>query len=156
MRSRFKTTSSQETVQLGEKLGLCLLPHDVIVLSGELGCGKTWFTKGIASGIGVPSSEVITSPSFSLMNQYEGRCSLFHMDVYRLETLQEFLDTGLDEYFEEMGIVVMEWGDKWPEILPEHRLVVKFSILGEENRELRIQGDHFRVKEILKRLTERV
>ena len=90
------------------------------------------------------------------MNQYEGRYPLFHMDVYRLETLQEFLDTGLDEYFEEMGIVVMEWGDKWPEILPEHRLVVKFSILGEENRELRIQGEHFRVKEILKRLTERV
>jgi tRNA threonylcarbamoyladenosine biosynthesis protein TsaE len=148
----FKTESPEETVQLGRKLGRLLEMGDLVVLSGALGCGKTWFTKGIALGMGVSPREVVTSPSFALMNEYEGDCRLFHMDVYRLETHGDFLDTGLDECFDDRGIVVMEWGDKWPEILPECRLNVVFSILGEESRELLMIGEHARVIEILKDL----
>ena len=118
-----------------------------MVLAGELGCGKTWFTKGIALGVGV--NEVVTSPSFALMNPYEGRCTLFHMDVYRLESGEDFLDTGLDECFDDRGIVVMEWGDKWPEILPDRRLTVAFSILGEQWRELVMTGSHPGMIELL-------
>ncbi|MCF8127799.1 MAG: tRNA (adenosine(37)-N6)-threonylcarbamoyltransferase complex ATPase subunit type 1 TsaE [Deltaproteobacteria bacterium] len=145
---RYRTESPEETVLLGRRLGRLLQPGDLVVLAGELGCGKTWFTKGIALGVGVLPHEVVTSPSFALMNEYEGRITLFHMDVYRLEKLQDFLDTGLDECFDGRGIVVMEWGDRWPEILPERRLNVGFSILGEQTRELEMTGEHPRTNEI--------
>ena len=148
-RVRYRTESPEETVGLGATLGRLLQAGDLIVLAGELGCGKTWFTKGIALGVGVSPHEVVTSPSFALMNEYEGSCTLFHMDVYRLETHGDFLDTGLDECFDGRGIVVMEWGDKWPEILPECRLNVVFSILGEQSRELLMTGESPRTIEIL-------
>ena len=148
-RLRCRTESPEETVQLGQKLGRLLTRGDLVVLAGELGCGKTWFTKGIALGVGVSPREVVTSPSFALMNEYEGNCSLFHMDVYRLETRSTFLDTGLDECFDGRGIAVMEWGDKWPEILPACRLKVAFSILGEQSRELLLTGEHPRIIETL-------
>ncbi len=148
----YRTESPEETVQLGQTLGRLLEMGDLVVLAGELGCGKTWFTKGIALGVGVSPREVVTSPSFALMNEYEGDCRLFHMDVYRLETPGTFLDTGLDECFDGRGIVVMEWGDKWPEILPERCLNVGFSIVGEASRELLMTGEHPRVIEILEGL----
>jgi len=146
---RYRTESPEETVLLGRNLGQILQPGDLVILAGELGCGKTWFTKGIALGLGVPAHEVVTSPSFALMNEYEGQSTLFHMDVYRLENVQDFLDTGLDECFDGRGVVVMEWGDRWPEILPERRLNVVFSILGEKSRELVMTGEHPRTNEIL-------
>jgi len=148
----YRTESPEETVKLGQTLGRLLEMGDLVVLAGELGCGKTWFTKGIALGVGVSPREVVTSPSFALMNEYEGDCRLFHMDVYRLETPGTFLDTGLDECFDGRGIVVMEWGDKWPEILPERRLNVAFSIMGEDSRELLMTGEHPRAIEILAEL----
>ena len=148
----YRTESPEETVKLGQTLGRLLEMGDLVVLAGELGCGKTWFTKGIALGVGVSPREVVTSPSFALMNEYEGDCRLFHMDVYRLETPGTFLDTGLDECFDGRGIVVMEWGDKWSEILPERRLNVAFSIMGEDSRELLMTGEHPRAIEILEEL----
>ena len=146
---RCRTESPEETVLLGRKLGRLLQPGDLVVLAGELGCGKTWFTKGIALGMSVSPNEVVTSPSFALMNAYEGRSTLFHMDVYRLENAQDFLDTGLDECFDGRGVVVMEWGDRWPEILPALCLTVGFSILGEQSRELVMTGEHPRINEIV-------
>jgi len=146
-RLRYRTKSPEETVGLGQALGRRLQGGDLVVLAGDLGCGKTWFAKGIALGLGV--SEVVTSPSFALMNAYEGLRTLFHMDVYRLETIQDFLDTGLDECFDGDGVVVIEWGDKWPEILPACHLKVAFSILGEQSRELVMTGGNPRVIEIL-------
>ncbi len=145
----YRTRSPEETVALGQKLGRLLQKGDLVALAGELGCGKTWFTKGIALGVGVSPRTVVTSPSFALMNEYQGETTLFHMDVYRLETDEDFLATGLDECFDGGGVVVMEWGDKWPDILPDCRLNVAFSILGEQSRELRMTGNHFRVIEIL-------
>ena len=145
----YRTESAEETVALGQKLGRLLIEGDLVVLAGELGCGKTWFTKGIALGVGVSPDAVVTSPSFALMNEYQGKSTLFHMDVYRLENHGDFLDTGLDECFDGSGIVVMEWGDKWPEILPDCRLNVAFSILGGQSRELLMTGGHPRVIEIL-------
>jgi len=151
---RYRTESSEQTIGLGRKLGQLLQGGDLIVLTGELGCGKTWFTKGIALGLGI--TEVVTSPSFALMNTYEGVNTLFHMDVYRLEALEDFLDTGLDECFEGEGVVVMEWGDKWPEILPARRLNVAFKILGEQSRELVMTGEHPRMLEVLRALKQDV
>ncbi len=145
----YNTTSDQDTIRLGRKLGAVLKKGDVIALKGALGSGKTWFTKGIALGLGISPDAIITSPSFSLINEYEGRCTFFHMDVYRLENLSDFLSAGLDEYFYQDGVVAMEWADRWPEILPEGRLNVAVSILDEQSRKVTLFGYHQRAIEIL-------
>lgn len=148
---RFQTSSGQETINLGRKLGSLLKDGDVIALGGELGSGKTWFTKGIAVGLEVAEETVVTSPSFSLVNEYSGRCPLLHMDVYRLEGASDFLSAGLEEYFYGNGVVVMEWADRWPSILPEWRLEIKFEIVDDKTRMLTFSGNHPRAIEILKR-----
>ena len=151
----YRTESSEETVALGQKLGQALQGGDLIVLAGDLGCGKTWFSKGIALGLGI--TEVVTSPSFALMNTYEGvKYTLFHLDVYRLEAPEDFLDAGLDECFEGGGVVVMEWGDKWPEILPGCRLKVALKIVGEQSREVVMTGEHPRMLQVLADLEQDV
>lgn len=145
----YESASDQETVSLGRKLGEALKASDVIALIGELGSGKTCFAKGLALGLGVSPDTIITSPSFSLINEYEGRHTLYHMDVYRLETVSEFMSAGLDEYFYQDGVVAMEWADRWPEILPDWRLAVRFVILGDDLRKIAFSGHHPRTIEIL-------
>jgi len=147
-----RTSSAEETIRLGQRLGARLHEGDVVALAGELGSGKTWFTKGLALGLGVPTDEVVTSPSFALMNAYEGRCMLFHIDVYRLEALSDFLDAGLDEYLHGNAVAVMEWADRWPEILPERHLKVRIAIVNEHSREIRLSGRHPEAVKILREL----
>ncbi len=151
-RLRYQTSSDQETINLGRELGHLLREGDVIAMSGGLGGGKTWFTKGLATGLAVPEASVITSPSFALVNEYRGRCLLFHMDLYRLEEVSDFFSAGLDEYLYKDGVVVMEWADRWPGILPEWRLEVRFEIVGDQTRVITFSGDHPRAIEILKGL----
>ena len=127
----YSTVSDDETVNLGRKLGASLGEGDVIALVGELGSGKTWFTKGIGLGLDISSDTIITSPSFSLVNEYEGRYTFFHMDGYRLESLSDFLSAGLDEYLHQDGVVALEWADRWPEILPDWNLKVEIVIVDE-------------------------
>jgi tRNA threonylcarbamoyladenosine biosynthesis protein TsaE len=148
----YHTSSAGETVDLGRQLGGFLKKGDVISLAGELGSGKTWFTKGVGLGLGIARNMIITSPSFSLVNEYEGRYTLFHLDAYRLESLADFLAAGLDEYFYQDGVVVMEWADLWPEILPEHRLKVEFVITDECSRKITMSGYDPRAVEILKKM----
>ncbi len=132
------SSSEKETVSIGEGLSRLLKPGDIVALVGDLGSGKTYFTKGIAMGFGI-SPDIVTSPSFTLVNEYEGKIKLFHIDAYRLEK-EDFLLTGLDEYFYEDGITVMEWADKWPELLPEDTIWVEFEILDENKRKITIRG----------------
>ena len=146
----FHTASGGETVELGQRLGKALKSGDVVALAGELGSGKTWFTKGIALGLEVPSNTVVTSPSFSLINEYQGRCPLFHMDAYRLEQVSDFFSVGLEEYFYQGGVVVLEWADRWPEILPDWKLQVDFLIRDADSRTITLGGNHPRVEEILR------
>ncbi len=153
---KYTTHSDQKTIRLGEKLGLCLKNGDFVALAGELGSGKTWFTKGLALGLGVSPSTVITSPSFALVNEYQGRIPFFHMDVYRLEELSAFLSTGLEEYFHEEGVVAMEWSERWPEILPAARVCVRILILDGTRREITLSGSHPHAVEILGELEKKV
>ncbi len=145
----YTTISAEETVKLGSRLGAVLRENDVIALVGELGTGKTWFTKGIGLGLGIPPDVVITSPSFSLVNEYEGRYIFFHMDGYRLESLYDFLSAGLDEYLHQDAVVAMEWADRWPEILPEWNVTVEIVLIDEQTREITLSGHHPRAFEIL-------
>lgn len=149
---KYSSGSDLETIGLGRKLGALLSEGDVVALVGELGSGKTWFTKGLALGVGVSPDTVITSPTFALVNEYSGRHTFYHMDLYRLESLSEFLSAGLEEYLHSGGVVAVEWADQWPEILPERRVRVKFVILDEHLREITLSGRHPRAVEIIESL----
>lgn len=118
----------EEMVALGEKLADDLVAGMVIALCGGLGAGKTHFTKGIASGLGCGGE--VTSPTFSLAHEYGGgRLPLFHFDFYRMDSEQEVLRIGWDEYIDENGIIVVEWPDKFPNLLPKNTIWLKFATL---------------------------
>lgn len=135
---KYLTNSDIETVDTGKKLGALLSGGDVVALSGPLGSGKTWFSKGIGLGLDVDPGEVIVSPSFSLVNEYRGRHILYHLDFYRLDSLSDIISIGIDEYFNEESVVVIEWADRCKEILPDGFIEVNIDILGENERSIEI------------------
>jgi tRNA threonylcarbamoyladenosine biosynthesis protein TsaE len=144
-----QSESDERTTALGRILGALLRRGDVVGLVGELGSGKTWFTKGIARGLGIPPGVVVTSPTFALVNEYEGVITLYHMDIYRLENEGEFISAGLEEYLYGKGVAVVEWADRWPGILPEHGIRVRFGILDDRHREITLSGRHPRAEEMI-------
>lgn len=115
-----KTLSAAETRNLGALLGGLLQPGDVISLNGDLGAGKTCFAGGVARGLGI--DERITSPTFTLINEYDGRLPLYHLDVYRLESPEELEDLGYEEYFYGTGVTLIEWAEQVEQYLPAERL----------------------------------
>jgi len=113
-----KISSEKEAAEFGKRLGKTLESGDVLALVGELGTGKTTLTKAIAAGLDI--SETVTSPTFTIVKEYNsGRLPLFHFDVYRLENGGELIEIGGEEYFDAGGICVIEWADKIAEILPD-------------------------------------
>jgi tRNA threonylcarbamoyladenosine biosynthesis protein TsaE len=121
---------------LAERLGLSLHSGDVVALFGELGSGKTVFAQGLAQGLRVPSSFCITSPTFSIVNEYPGTTPFYHVDLYRLRGVEEFAELGLDEIFSGDGVVAIEWPECLGSDLPDERLEVHFRFAGEESRYL--------------------
>lgn len=115
----------KETSEFGIKLGSLLKSGDVVCLNGELGAGKTTLTKSIGLGLGV--DDYITSPTFSLINEYEGRVPVYHFDVYRLENVEELYDLGFDEYFYGKGISIIEWANRIEKFLPDERIVLNIE-----------------------------
>ena len=150
---KYLSNSDIETVDIGKRLGLILSRGDVVALSGVLGSGKTWFTKGIGLGVGVDPDEVIVSPSFSIVNEYEGRCLLYHMDLYRLDSYSDIISAGLDDYFNDQSVVVVEWPERCPDMLPSGYINVRIEILGENERSLEINSDD---PDFLKKLTDSI
>ncbi len=144
---KYSSGSDKETVELGKRLGTILTAGDAVALIGKLGSGKTWFTKGIALGFDVDSREVITSPSFSIVNEYKGRCTLYHMDLYRLENWSDMLSIGLEDYFKDESVVIVEWADRCMDIMPEKRIDVRFDILDGNRRSISIEAEHPRTAE---------
>lgn len=147
--AKFRSNSPQETISLGKRIGLCLQEGDVVGLAGELGTGKTWFTKGIALGLGVASADEVTSPSFTLVNIYDGKMPIYHIDAYRLKEVSDFISAGLEEYFYMDGVAVVEWADRWPQMLPPHCLYVFITFAGGESRDIVLKGAHPRPDEII-------
>jgi len=134
---KFTCSNPGETLVLGEKLGRLLQPGDVILLTGDLGAGKTWFAKGVAKGLEV--AEHVSSPTFTIINEYQGRLPFYHLDVYRLSDPDEAYDLGLEEYFYGQGVTLVEWPQRIEEFLPEEFLAVIIRVIGEEQRELVIE-----------------
>ena len=145
----FVTVSDQETIRLGRRLGSVLSKGDVVGLVGALGSGKTWFTKGIALGLGVSPKNVVTSPSFTLVNEYDGEVPFYHIDIYRLGSLSDFLSAGLEEFLHQGGVCAMEWAERWPEILPENKINVELVIVDDHRREITLSGNHPRAEKII-------
>ncbi len=131
------TESEEETIRAGQTLAATLQNGDLVVLTGPLGAGKTCFIKGIALGLGVKEEE-IKSPSFTLINEYYGARPLFHFDLYRMKSVSELYQIGWDDYLLRDGIVVVEWGEKAEEFLPEDRIEVAIEIISENERRLSI------------------
>jgi tRNA threonylcarbamoyladenosine biosynthesis protein TsaE len=130
--------SPEDTQAAGERLGARLQPGAVVACIGELGAGKTCFLQGLARGAGVTGD--VTSPTFVLVNQYRGRCPVYHLDAYRAGSLTELLDLGIEEMLHGDGITVIEWADKLRPLLPADTLTVTISGLGDEPRRIVIEG----------------
>ena len=125
------TRSDAETIELAENLEAEKIPNMVICLNGDLGSGKTVFTKGFAGAMGI---DEITSPTFTIIKEYMGELPLFHMDVYRTDGKVEGL--GLEEYFDKIGVTIIEWSEMIEDILPSERLDLTFKITGENSRSI--------------------
>jgi len=133
-----ETKSHAETQALGERLGRALAAGDVVALTGDLGAGKTSFVQGLARGLGVRGR--VASPSFTIVNEHEGRVPLFHVDFYRLESARELDHIGFDDYFLRGGVVVVEWAERFPSALPAERLDIRIEIAGDDVRRLHVGG----------------
>lgn len=130
MEYKITTRSEKETIELAQNFESEKFPNMIICLDGELGSGKTVFTKGIANALGIDES--ITSPTFTIIKEYDGELPLYHMDVYRLDGNTD--GVGIEEYFTKGGVVVIEWADTIKDILPTERLHIKFKIVDENKR----------------------
>jgi len=128
------------TQRLGEQLGRELHPGAVVGLCGELGSGKTCLAAGIARGLGVDPSVPITSPSFMLLAGYEGRIPLWHADFYRVESYVRLDDAGFEDLLDSRAVLVVEWPERFPLVLPSDRLEVRIELLSESMRRLYVQG----------------
>lgn len=134
----FHTSSPEETIALGERIGRLLRSGDVIALRGTLAAGKTTITKGIARGLGV--DEDVTSPTFTLVSEYPGRLRLYHMDVYRIDSVDDFLNLGAEEMLYGDGVCVVEWSEKVASELPARSVTISLETLPDGARHIDIDN----------------
>lgn len=127
---KYRTNHQEETIKLGKLIGERLQPGMCITLAGDLGTGKTTFTKGIAQGLDIV--KVVNSPTFTILKIYQGKLPLYHIDAYRLEGIQQ--DLGFEEYIEGDGICVIEWSQFIEELLPTQRLAIQIERVNENER----------------------
>lgn len=131
-----RTHEAEGTHKLGYLLGQRAHVGDVIVCAGALGAGKTTFIQGFAAGLGVDERQYVRSPTFTLMQIYRGRHTLYHFDFYRLMHDDEVWDIGFEDCLGAGGVIVLEWGDKFPSVLPSARLDIRFEIISADERRI--------------------
>jgi tRNA threonylcarbamoyladenosine biosynthesis protein TsaE len=149
---RITTRSPNETHRLAKTIGKKIEHPLVICLSGDLGSGKTAFVQGLAEGLEVPAEYYITSPTFTLVNEYPGRLPLFHIDLYRLEGPGDLEDVGLDELLSEQAVIAIEWADKISQGLLAEHLSIKIEIIQNRCRRINLIGYGHRVVNLIKTL----
>ena len=132
------THSAEETIAWGRQLGEGLRPPQLILLSGELGTGKTTLTKGIVTGLHVAPEDEVTSPTFTLLHEYGTSRKVYHGDLYRLENFHDFETLGLEDAFAQPAIIILEWSDKFPLKTPWPQLHVHLEHLGGDSRRIRV------------------
>lgn len=132
------TRSPEETIALGRELARELAPPQLVVLTGDLGAGKTTLIKGIAEGFGAAKQEDVTSPTFTLIHEYRGKgADVFHIDLYRVDTPRELETLGLDDLFSERSVVLIEWGEKFARFERERTAEIRIERVGESERKIR-------------------
>ena len=137
--SVFETHSAQETIELGRSIAVALPRRAVVLLIGNLGAGKTTLAKGIVSGLGVAEPDEVASPTFTLIHEYgEGR--VYHIDLYRLDRAAEVAMLGLDEIFEKEAVVLIEWGERFPGLIPQKRIEIRLRTGEGDTREVNISS----------------
>ncbi|MBI4328329.1 MAG: tRNA (adenosine(37)-N6)-threonylcarbamoyltransferase complex ATPase subunit type 1 TsaE [Chloroflexi bacterium] len=149
---RLTTRSPEETQELGSRLGALLRGGEVILLLGDLGTGKTTFVQGLARGLGV--KEYTKSPSFVLVNEYQGRVPLYHIDFYRIEGGAEAWDLGLEDYVQGPGVCAIEWAERGMSALPPERMIVRLRRISEDQREITLEPHGTRYERLVAELRE--
>ena len=149
MEKVIKVNNLEETIALGNRLGLLLQPNMLLTLSGDLGAGKTTFTKGIGQGLGI--TKVINSPTFTILKQYQGRLNLSHFDAYRLEGQDD--DLGFEEIFDSDDVCVVEWANFIEDILPVDRLTIEIKKIDENIRDFVFKTNSEKYAQVVEALT---
>jgi tRNA threonylcarbamoyladenosine biosynthesis protein TsaE len=137
---RFETSSDEETRKLGAELARVLPDHGVALLIGELGAGKTTLAQGIVEGRGAARAGDVSSPTFTLIHEYGDPVRVYHVDLYRLETAREVRRLGLEDLFDQPALVLIEWGERFPEILPVRRVEIRLTYAGPGKRVMEVSG----------------
>ena len=136
---KFRTESDAETIELGRRLARELLRHGVALLIGDLGAGKTTLAKGIVEGLGAANADEVASPTFTLIHEYgEGR--VYHIDLYRIDEARAVESLGLEEMFERDALTLIEWGERFPDLMPAERIEIRIRALPDGVREFEITG----------------
>ena len=133
----WRTRSEEETIALGEQIAAMLPPMAVVLLIGNLGAGKTTLAKGIVKGLGAASPEEVASPTFTLIHEYGDR--VYHIDLYRLETDAQLATLGLEELFDREAVVLIEWGERFPALMPAERFEIRLEAEGENGRRIEMR-----------------
>jgi tRNA threonylcarbamoyladenosine biosynthesis protein TsaE len=131
-----RTSSEEETLALGVKIGRGLPHGAVVLLVGDLGAGKTTLAKGIVQGLGAAAPEEVTSPTYTLIHEYTGERKVYHIDLYRLETASEAAALGIDELMDGNAVLLIEWGERFPELWPDDTIEIRLTARGDEVREI--------------------
>jgi len=144
-----RTNSEGETRKLGEIIGRNLDQGDIVAMIGDLGAGKTCMTKGLARSLGVSDQYEITSPTFTIINEYPGIMTFWHVDAYRLESSRDMIDAGFEDFFGSSGVVVIEWAEKILDILPPNTLFITFEYVDDTTRIVRVSGQDSIINRIM-------
>jgi tRNA threonylcarbamoyladenosine biosynthesis protein TsaE len=137
---RFETFSGEETRTVGRQLAKQLPDRGVVLLIGELGTGKTTLAKGIVEGRGAASADEVSSPTFTLIHEYGDPVRVYHADLYRLDTIEEARRAGLEDLFLQSALVLVEWGDRFPALMPHNRVEIRLAHAGEDKRTVEVIG----------------
>lgn len=137
----FTTHSAEETTALGRKLAASMLPPKLVLLRGDLGAGKTTLVKGIAAGFGAATEDEVTSPTFTLVHEYKGpTATLYHIDLYRVDTQRELETLGLDDLMGENSVLLIEWGEKFARFTRERDIEIAIERVGENERRVLVSA----------------
>jgi len=134
----FRTASEEETIALGERLAQTLPRGAVVLLIGNLGAGKTTLAKGIVKGLGAAEPEEVSSPTFTLIHEYGTPPAVYHVDLYRLESARDAATLGLDDLFDSPAVVLIEWGERFRELMPAERVEISLRVLEGDEREVEL------------------
>ena len=151
MEQSINSNSPEATHEIGRRIGAKAQPGDVLLLVGKLGAGKTTITQGILWGLG--GTEYARSPTFVLVNEYPARLTVYHMDLYRLESIDEIEDLGLGDYLYGDGVCVVEWADKAPGYFPVNHVVIRLEMIDETTRHITISSESTALDRLVAALT---